>query len=107
MVASAARHLTPSQVIDPITGEQIKHDYRTSSDMRFWHAFQDLVIYCFLLRISQATGLPITNGIITALNRDQAIARSCPPGPEGGRNLGVEAARAAVEMANLVQSLDR
>lgn len=61
MVASAARHLMPSQVIDPISGKQIKHEYRSSSDMRFWHAFQDLVIYCFLLRISQATELPLEN----------------------------------------------
>ena len=47
------------------------------------------------------TGLPVTYGVITVLNLDQAIERA---GANDG-NKGAEAAIAAVEMANLIKSL--
>ena len=61
VVAMAARHVTPSQVVDPISGKHIEDPYRTSSDMRFWHTFQDLVIFCINLRIAKATGEPLSH----------------------------------------------
>ena len=61
MVAMAARHVTPSQIMDPVSGKLIEDPYRSSSDMRFWHSFQDLVIYCINLRIVQATGEPMSH----------------------------------------------
>ena len=51
-----------------------------------------------------ATGLPITFGVITADTFDQAEARAQL---DGGRNLGADAARAAVEMASLTDQLGR
>ena len=61
VVAMAGRHVTPSQVMDPISGKQIADPYRSSSDMRFWHTFQDLVIYAINCRISRATGEPMSH----------------------------------------------
>ncbi|MCH8172886.1 MAG: 2OG-Fe(II) oxygenase [Proteobacteria bacterium] len=61
VVAMSARHVTPSQVMDPISGKQIEDPYRSSSDMRFWHTFQDLVIFCINLRIAKATGEPLSH----------------------------------------------
>lgn len=51
--------------------------------------------------VARETGVPVTNGIITADTVEQALARS---GSEH-RNLGAHAARAAVQMANLVARL--
>lgn len=56
LVALANPLLRPSQVTNPLTGESIHLDYRTSSDMRFWHVYQDLVIHCINQRIAKATG---------------------------------------------------
>jgi prolyl 4-hydroxylase len=56
LIALANPHLRPSQVTDPITGKYIAIDYRTSHDMRFWHVFQDLTVYCINLRIAKASG---------------------------------------------------
>lgn len=56
LVALANPLLRPSQVTNPMTGESIHLDYRTSSDMRFWHVYQDLVVHCVNLRIAKATG---------------------------------------------------
>ena len=61
VVTMASRHVTPSQVMDPISGKQIEDPYRSSSDMRFWHTFQDLVIYCINLRIAEVTGEPLSH----------------------------------------------
>lgn len=49
-------------------------------------------------RVQLATGVPIAFGLLTVENRDQALARSQPP---GGHNVGEEAAMVAVEMARL------
>jgi 6,7-dimethyl-8-ribityllumazine synthase len=46
------------------------------------------------------TGVPITNGVLTTEDRDQAQARSGPK-----NNKGAEAAEAAIEMANLLRSI--
>jgi len=51
-----------------------------------------------------ATTIPITFGVITADNFDQAEARARL---DGGRNMGADAARAAVEMATLLDRLGR
>jgi hypothetical protein len=61
VVAMSARHVSPSQIMDPISGKQIEDPYRSSSDMRFWHTFQDLVIFCINLRIAKATGEPLSH----------------------------------------------
>lgn len=48
------------------------------------------------------TGVPMTFGVLTVENLDQALARSEGP---GGHNVGEEAAVGAVEMARLAQTL--
>lgn len=48
------------------------------------------------------TGVPVVFGVLTTENLDQALCRS---EPAGGHNVGEEAARTAVEMARLVESL--
>lgn len=48
--------------------------------------------------IQMETGMPIANGILTTDNDDQALARM--------RIKGAEAARVAVEMANLLRRID-
>ena len=55
-----------------------------------------------LSRIALESGVPVTFGVLTCENVDQALARS---GPESG-NKGWEAALSAVEMANLFRRLD-
>ena len=52
-------------------------------------------------QIALDTGVPVTYGVITVLNLEQAIERA---GPNDG-NKGAEAALAAIEMANLIKSL--
>ena len=46
------------------------------------------------------TGVPCAFGVLTTLDRDQALARSGPK-----NNKGAEAAETAVEMANLIRRL--
>lgn len=58
MIGMAVRYLAPSQVIDPITGKYVQNPYRSSHDMRFNVTVQDLVIFCFNLRIAAASGEP-------------------------------------------------
>lgn len=50
------------------------------------------------------TGIPILFGVLTVENTEQALARSQP---DGGHNVGAEAALGAVEMARLAQQLER
>jgi 6,7-dimethyl-8-ribityllumazine synthase len=53
-----------------------------------------------LMQVQLDTGVPITNGILTTEDREQAQARSGPK-----NNKGAEAAMAAIEMANLLKSI--
>jgi len=53
-----------------------------------------------LMQVQLDTGVPITNGILTTEDREQAQARSGPK-----NNKGAEAALAAIEMANLLRSI--
>lgn len=54
---------------------------------------------------SDATGVPIALGVITANTFDQAVARCCLDGRPRGRNFGADAASAAVEMVSLLGRL--
>ena len=56
-----------------------------------------------LAQISLESGVPVTYGMITADNLEQAIERS---GTKAGNN-GVDAALAAIEMANLVRVMKK
>ena len=56
-----------------------------------------------LAQISLESGVPVTYGMITADNLEQAIERS---GTKAG-NKGVDAALAAIEMANLVRVMKK
>ena len=56
-----------------------------------------------LAQIGLESGVPVTYGMITADNLEQAIERS---GTKAG-NKGVDAALAAIEMANLTRVLDK
>jgi len=56
-----------------------------------------------ITRAAQATGVPVTFGVLTTNTAEEAIARA----GDGESNKGREAARAALEMAKLYAGLDR
>lgn len=51
-------------------------------------------------RVAQDAGKPVTFGVLTTYDREQALARTRP-----GENKGAEAAEAAVEMVDLLRRL--
>ena len=53
-----------------------------------------------LMQVQIDTGVPIAFGVLTTEDRDQAQARSGPK-----NNKGAEAAEAAIEMANLLRTI--
>jgi len=53
-----------------------------------------------IMQVQLDTGVPVTFGVLTTDDKDQALARS---GPKS--NKGAEAAEAAIEMANLLRSI--
>ena len=53
-----------------------------------------------LMQVQLDTGVPIAFGVLTCEDRDQALARSGPK-----NNKGADAAEAAIEMANLLRSI--
>ena len=53
-----------------------------------------------LMQVQLDTGVPIAFGVLTTEDREQAQARSGPK-----NNKGAEAAEAAIEMANLLRSI--
>jgi len=56
-----------------------------------------------LARIASETGVPVAFGVLTTDTEEQALDRA--GGAEGNR--GADAARAAVELANLMRTLER
>jgi len=52
-----------------------------------------------IMQVQLDTGVPVTFGVLTTEDKDQALARSGPK-----NNKGAEAAEAAIEMANLLRS---
>jgi len=56
-----------------------------------------------LARIASETGVPVAFGVLTTDTEEQALERA--GGAEGNR--GADAARAAVELANLMRTLER
>ena len=53
-----------------------------------------------IMQVQLDTGVPIAFGVLATFDREQALARSGPK-----NNKGAEAAEAAVEMANLMRTL--
>ena len=53
-----------------------------------------------LMQVQLDTGVPIAFGVLTCEDRDQALARSGPK-----NNKGADASEAAIEMANLLRSI--
>lgn len=53
-----------------------------------------------LMQVQLDTGVPIANGVLTTEDKDQALGRS---GPKS--NKGAEAAEVAIEMANLLRTI--
>jgi len=53
-----------------------------------------------VMQVQLDTGVPITFGVLTTEDREQALARSGPK-----NNKGAEAAEAAIEMANLLRNI--
>ena len=53
-----------------------------------------------LMQVQLDTGVPIAFGVLTTDDRDQALARSGPK-----NNKGAEAAEVAIEMANLLRTI--
>jgi 6,7-dimethyl-8-ribityllumazine synthase len=54
-----------------------------------------------IMHVNLDTGVPCSFGVLTTFDKEQALARSGPK-----RNLGADAALAAIEMANLIRRLD-
>jgi len=53
-----------------------------------------------VMQVQLDTGVPVTFGVLTTEDREQAFARSGPK-----NNKGADAAEAAIEMANLLRSI--
>jgi 6,7-dimethyl-8-ribityllumazine synthase len=53
-----------------------------------------------IMQVQLDTGVPVTFGVLTTEDREQALARSGPK-----NNKGADAAEAAIEMANLLRSI--
>jgi 6,7-dimethyl-8-ribityllumazine synthase len=53
-----------------------------------------------IMQVQLDTGVPITFGVLTTEDKEQALARSGPK-----NNKGAEAADAAIEMANLLRTI--
>jgi 6,7-dimethyl-8-ribityllumazine synthase len=53
-----------------------------------------------IMQVQLDTGVPVAFGVLTTEDKDQALARSGPK-----NNKGAEAAEAAIEMANLLRSI--
>ena len=53
-----------------------------------------------LMQVQLDTGVPVTFGVLTIEDREQALARSGPK-----NNKGAEAAEAAIEIANLLRTI--
>ena len=53
-----------------------------------------------LMQVQLDTGVPVTFGVLTTEDREQALARSGPK-----NNKGAEAAEAAIEIANLLRTI--
>jgi 6,7-dimethyl-8-ribityllumazine synthase len=53
-----------------------------------------------IMQVQLDTGVPVTFGVLTTEDREQALARSGPK-----NNKGAEAAEAAIEMANLLRAI--
>jgi 6,7-dimethyl-8-ribityllumazine synthase len=53
-----------------------------------------------LMQVQLDTGVPITFGVLTTTDKDQALARSGPK-----NNTGAEAAEAAIDIANLLREI--
>jgi 6,7-dimethyl-8-ribityllumazine synthase len=53
-----------------------------------------------IMQVQLDTGVPVTFGVLTTDDREQALARSGPK-----NNKGADAAEAAIEMANLLRSI--
>jgi len=53
-----------------------------------------------VMQVQLDTGVPISFGVLTTDDRDQALARSGPK-----NNKGADAAEAAIEMANLLREI--
>ena len=54
-----------------------------------------------ILNVAMSTGVPVTFGVLTTENTEQALARA---GGDHG-NVGYEAAEVAIEMANLMNRI--
>jgi 6,7-dimethyl-8-ribityllumazine synthase len=52
------------------------------------------------MQVQLDTGVPVTFGVLTTEDREQALARSGPK-----NNKGAEAAEAAIEIANLLRTI--
>lgn len=53
-----------------------------------------------IMQVQLDTGVPVTFGVLTTEDKEQALARSGPK-----NNKGAEAAEAAIEMANLIREI--
>jgi 6,7-dimethyl-8-ribityllumazine synthase len=53
-----------------------------------------------IMQVQLDTGVPVTFGVLTTEDKEQALARSGPKNNKGG-----EAAEAAIEMANLMRDI--
>ena len=96
--------------MDPVVAETLARTGRYDAIVCLGCVVRDDATYPFetvaaqaaagLMQVQLDTGVPITNGVLTTEDREQAQARSGPK-----NNKGAEAALAAIEMANLLRSI--
>lgn len=62
LVRQAEPLMRPSMIIDPATGRQVPHPFRTSTSMNFDPTLEDLVVHALNRRIAAATGTLVDAG---------------------------------------------
>ncbi len=102
----AAKVLADSGAVDGVIGLGCVIEGETS---HFEHVSRESI--AGLTRVSLDTGVPVTTGVLTVGNEAQALVRAGLASDTGGkkgeedRHRGREAARACLEMVNLLRSM--
>lgn len=91
VIASSARHLAPSRIVDPETGESRQDKYRTSLTAVMSYVDLDLALIMINRRMAALAGQPPENGeflSVLCYGPGQEYRAHCdwlPPGPEYDR----------------------
>lgn len=69
VIGIALRHLRPSMVTNPATGQSMRMPDRSSSTASLAPLYQDLIVHCINLRLAAAAKLPHENGEMLSILR--------------------------------------